>query len=420
MNRIGVKSFLIKLLFLYIVFYIYPYGFEYIKGLNTDSISFWEKITIWFGETVIGWELNENLLYNGFDSKYDFSRFLLITIISVIVAAVWEFINFKLKVNHSFKLNNLTRVILRYHVGFTLILYGLSKVFMLQFGEMDLNKLESKMGDYTGMRFLWAFMSSSKLYTMTTGWVEVVGGILLLFRRFTFLGAFILLIAMINVVIIDIGYDVRVKMFAIHLLLMTIMLLSPYFKNLLNLFIYNKSTEPIVEKPLFITSKGKKASKLIKLLICVGIGTSFFMSFSERIERRYTKVAPTFTGNHVVQQFLINGDTIKQADYKWKSILFNSDSRLPGSVKVINESNKNNYYSLKADTLKKEITLYSFRDTSEVKAVFVYKKRSKKEFVFKGKLESDSIFIKTKVHELNEYRLMEEIRWITDYGDFKF
>jgi len=202
------SKYLLRFVFLYIVFYIYPfyiypYGFEYIQELTTSDISFWQPITIWFGETFMGWEFNEKYLMNGFDSKYDFSRFLLITCLAVIGAFIWILIDSRLKRNYNNNLKVLLKTILRYHVGLTLIIYGLSKVFMLQFGEMDLDRLENTTGNHNGMRYLWDFMSYSEFYTRISGWIELIGGILLLFRRTTFIGAFISFIAMANVVLVE-------------------------------------------------------------------------------------------------------------------------------------------------------------------------------------------------------------------------
>ena len=213
-----------RFIFLYLVFYIFPYGFEYIQELDTNDISIWENITIWFGEYFFGWEFNKEQLLKGFDSKYDYSRFTLITFLATFGTFIWIMVDSKFKFNYNYnsKLKTLTRTILRYHVGLTLIIYGLAKMFMLQFGEMDLDRLESSIGSKNGMGFLWNFMSYSKFYTMSTGWIEFIGGTFLLFRRTTFIGTIILTISMINVVLIDIGYDVRVKMFAIHLLVMNI------------------------------------------------------------------------------------------------------------------------------------------------------------------------------------------------------
>ena len=247
-----------RFIFLYLILYIYPYGFEYIYELKPDTISFWPGITTWFGETFLGWEYKKMNLLSGFDSKYDYTRFLLIAIVSLIGAAVWIFIDSKIKRLYTAKLKVLVQTVLRYHVGLTLIMYGLSKVLLLQFGLMDISGLETKIGSQTGMSFLWKFMSYSEFYTIVAGLVEVIGGVLILFRRTTFVGAFILFIAMANVVLMDIGYDVSVKMFAIHLFLMTVLLMSDHLKQMSLFFITIKPTVPYSFQPLFNTVKSKK------------------------------------------------------------------------------------------------------------------------------------------------------------------
>ena len=77
-----------KFIFIYLVLYIYPYGFEYIQELKPDTISFWERPTIWFGENAMGWQMNEDRLMKGFDSMYDYSRFVLIALVSFIGALI--------------------------------------------------------------------------------------------------------------------------------------------------------------------------------------------------------------------------------------------------------------------------------------------------------------------------------------------
>ena len=85
-----------RFLFLYVLLYIYPYGFEYVQELTTSDISFWPSITSWFAELFLGWKIDKDNLLNGFDSKYDYSRFLLVACLSVIGTLVWLWIDKRL------------------------------------------------------------------------------------------------------------------------------------------------------------------------------------------------------------------------------------------------------------------------------------------------------------------------------------
>ncbi|NAS30955.1 hypothetical protein GTQ40_08245 [Flavobacteriaceae bacterium R38] len=405
----------LRFIFLYLLFYIYPYGFEYIQELNTRDISFWPGITTWFGETFLGWEFDKENLLNGFDSKYDYSRFILIALLSVIGTSIWLFIDAKIKRDYNARLNILIKTILRYHIGLTLIIYGLSKVLMLQFGEMDFNRLETTMGNQTGMSFLWAFMSYSKFYTMSTGWIELIGGILLLFRKSTFIGAFILFIAMANVVLIDIGYDVRVKMFAIHLFLMTLILLGDNLKRLYRFFILNTTTKPVEQQALFSNPKAKKIGYSLKGILLLYFVTSSVIIYTDRSAKR-TNRYPTVAGFHTVEMMIKNNDTISEInDQRWKNLSISGSSYRPETAVIREVSGRRNSYSFEADTLKKTMILYSIRGNRKAELKLKYKELNHQEFIFEGTHQSDSIWIKTTSKTLKDYPLTaNEIRWITD------
>jgi len=409
-----------RFLLLYLTLYIIPYGFEYIVELelNPNSPSFWTPLTTWFGETFMGWEFDMNRLMKGFDSKYDYSRFSLIFVISILGAVIWRFLDRKITF---LKINVRTWIvtIVRYHVGLTLILYGMSKVFMLQFGEMDLLNLEDEIGTYTGMGFLWKFMSYSAFYTTITGYVEVVGGILLLFRKTTFLGALISFVAMVNVVIIDIGYDVSVKMFAIHLLLMVVILISYDLKKIIRFVVFNKAVEGVTYPPLFSPKHAKIKHVLKGILLCYFTISQFYF-FSERMEReKGENLYPSLTKIFQVEKQLING---KESDShelpeanKWKKITINGSSRLNNTMIVETNTGRPIYFSIEADTIQKTITFHPFRGDKKETHMFTYEKLSSKEYQFNGVYKGDTLSITTKTKSKEDFRLMrDKFKWIRD------
>ncbi|MFT5891733.1 MAG: hypothetical protein ACI9Y7_001840, partial [Dokdonia sp.] len=295
-------------------------------------------------------------------------------------------------------------------------LYGLAKVFMLQFGEMDLNRLEGTIGNQNGMSYLWTFMSYSKFYSMTSGWIEVIGGLFLLFRKTTFIGTIILFIAMANVVLIDIGYDVRVKMFAIHLFFMTFILLTYDFKRLMNFLIFNKATVPSVLPPLFITKKSKRIGYVLKGSLLLYYLVSSSISFSNRIDNQTGNKYPSLTGFHTIELYTINGDTMStHEDLAWKTISINGASYIPETLMITKENGYGDNFSFEADTLANIIKFHPMRgDTNDVYQ-FTYQKLPDQKFVFEGMHDQDTIQIKTTVKTINDYQLTSQgIKWITD------
>ena len=118
--------------------------------------------------------------------------------------------------------------------------YGFSKVFHLQMQFPDAGRLAESFGDSSPMGLLWTFMGYSFGYSLFAGMAEVAGGALVLFRRTTTLGVLVIAAVMLNIEILNLTYDVPVKLYAAHLLFMAIVLLAPDFTRLANVFVLNR------------------------------------------------------------------------------------------------------------------------------------------------------------------------------------
>lgn len=405
-----------RFIFCYLVLYIFPYGFEYIYALDTNDLSFWTGIVPWFGETFLGLRYDLDNLAKGFDSKYDFTRFLLCAIFSITGTFVWLLIDSKYQWKYEDRLNALLRTIIRYHVGLTLILYGLVKVFTLQFGILGLDGLESKIGDHSPMQFLWVFMSHSPFYTISTGVVEVIGGLLLLFRRTTFIGAIICFVAMFVVVLIDIGYDVSVKLFAIHLFLMVIVLLMDDMKRLIDFFILNRQTQPADQPVLFTGKRVRQMGYLMKSVMLIYFAVTTISHISKLVIQFRPKYA-SLSRLYTVEDFVINGDTLPPLmtdTIRWKSISIGGTYYWPGGLVIKEMNNSKMYYTFQADTIRKTLVFHPESDSTD-KYFMKYDRLADNYFILKGKHKGDSIWMKTRSVARHEYRLTKNgIRWVRD------
>jgi hypothetical protein len=136
------------------------------------------------------------------------------------------------------------RIYLRYLLAAVALSYGMAKVIPVQFAPPSLVALVTPLGEFTRMRLLWHFMGTSSLYTVFTGLVEVGGGLLLLSRRTTTLGALVLAAAFTNVALLNFGYEVGVQLNSTIYALMALVLLAPDARRLANLFFFNKTVAP--------------------------------------------------------------------------------------------------------------------------------------------------------------------------------
>jgi hypothetical protein len=133
---------------------------------------------------------------------------------------------------------------LRLTCGFFMLDYGLAKVFPLQMAPISIGILNEPVGNMSPMTFLWTLIGMNPVYEIVCGVAEVVGGILLLYRRTALLGALFSAFVISNVVLYNLFFDVPVKVFAMNLLLALSFLALPDLRSLLSFFWLHKPAAP--------------------------------------------------------------------------------------------------------------------------------------------------------------------------------
>lgn len=124
------------------------------------------------------------------------------------------------------------RFLLRLTCGGFMLLYGFSKVFPLQMAPISIAILNEPVGNMSPMTMLWALIGLHPLYEVVCGAAEVIGGVLILFRRTALLGALVSAFVMTNVALYNFFFDVPVKIFSLELLLACLYLAVPDLKAL--------------------------------------------------------------------------------------------------------------------------------------------------------------------------------------------
>ena len=115
----------------------------------------------------------------------------------------------------------------RFALAAQMIYFGMLKVIPTQFPSSSLLTLVAPVGNLSLQGLLWTSIGASQPYQIFTGAVEAVGGLLLITPRTTTLGALICLASMIQVFVLNLTYDVGVKILSFQLVLMSLFLLVP-------------------------------------------------------------------------------------------------------------------------------------------------------------------------------------------------
>lgn len=299
----------------------------------------------------------------------------------------------------------------RYYVGFTMLEYGLAKVFNGQFLPNGYYRLEENVGNMSPMGLVWTFMGASRSYTFISGLLECIGGILLFWRRTTAIGAILALVVMMNVMLLNYNYDVPVKIFSTHLVFLCLFILSKNFKSMWNFFILHKLTE--LRYPLHqFKKKWLKITRLIlkySFIIFLLGSTIYKMANSQKyINSESNKME----GAYQIQTMIFNGDTLrpsKDTSFDWDKLIF---SDFKASYIIHSKKEKTDFFSTEYNSKEQIISLK--KDT--VLYANLHYQVLKNETIFKMKIGIDSIILHTTVKHKKDYRLNNRgFHWVNDY-----
>ncbi|HUQ82045.1 MAG TPA: hypothetical protein VM076_12925, partial [Gemmatimonadaceae bacterium] len=176
------------------------------------------------------------------DTSYAYARLCLFLTLAGVGCVVWSAVDHK-RSNYE-RAAYWLRLVVRYYIAIAALSYGIIKLFVLQMGFPTVSQLATPLGDLLPMRFSWLFIGYSTPYQVFSGAMETVAGLLLLNRRTVTAGLFAATGAFANVVMINLAYDVPVKLFASHLLFSCLFLLALDSKRLVPFLFLNRAIGP--------------------------------------------------------------------------------------------------------------------------------------------------------------------------------
>jgi ABC-type multidrug transport system fused ATPase/permease subunit len=222
---------LFRLLFTYFVLYI----------LLAFLSPLFETPYRWIGKMVFGINYEYEVSGNGSgDHTFAYITLFVNAVSTFVIFIFWTLIDAKRKSYN--KLLYWFLVFLRVVIVAAMLLYGFVKIFKLQFPSASLTHLLDPLGDLSPMGLAWTYMGFSKGFNVFVGFLEVLGGLLLIPRRTQTLGSFIVIGVMTQVAVMNFCFDIPVKLFSVHLVLMALVIFITD-NRFLNVFIRNKAVE---------------------------------------------------------------------------------------------------------------------------------------------------------------------------------
>ncbi|CAN5401430.1 hypothetical protein BH10PLA2_BH10PLA2_04660 [soil metagenome] len=211
-------------------------------------------------------------------------------------------------------LYRLVCVLVRFFLCGMLFGYGFAKVFPMQFAPPGAFRLTQQLGDMSPMGLLWTFMGFSTAYQMFTGWVEVAAGLLLVARRTSLLGALLASLAMGQVFMLNMCFDVPVKLYSLHYLVMSVFLLVPDLGRLTSVLVLGRAVPAKVFPPMLGRVGVDRTALVLRSLLVVMMLYTQVGSVSQRWMQTYGGEPAPVSGRWDMVSLKIDGKAVTKED----------------------------------------------------------------------------------------------------------
>jgi hypothetical protein len=379
-----------------------------------DPSNFWptRQIVTWTAVHVFG--ITHPLVYmsSSGDKVFDWVLVLCLLIIAAVTTSVWSILD-RRRLSYV-ALNKWFRVFVRFALASQMLGYGMAKLVPLQMPFPHLIKLLEPFGNFSPMGVLWSSIGASPAYEMFAGSAEVLAGILLIIPATAMLGALVCLADCIQVFTLNMTYDVPVKLFSFHLILMCLFLLAPGLRRLADFFVLNRVPGPSTRPPLFKTRRANRIAVAAQIVfgLCL-LGANVYSSW--RLWHTYGGGAPQspLYGIWNVDQLAIDGQLhpplLTDSD-RWHRVVFDS----PETMTFQNMGDSFAYYGAAINTNDKSIALTKFKDKSW-QANFKFQRAAANQLTLDGEMNHHKIHMQLQLVDRNSFTLVNRgFHWVQE------
>jgi hypothetical protein len=342
------------------------------------------------------------------DNHFGVLFYLVLFVISVTGTIIWTILDTKrpeyIKALYWF------RLYLRYVLALVLFFYGIDKVIPVQMPYPNIATLLTPIGENGRYSLLWNFMGISTGYMIMTGFCEIAASLLLMSSRTKVLGFLLAAIVLVNVVALNIFYNVPVKIFSISLLIYDLFLLYPYLAVLGGYFLFGK-TSSLVESRYSFEKQWKHRSLIFGL---VGVPLIFFWIQTRSELHRYRDFQSIRVKERIYDTYaFISKDSptsLLTDTIRWRRLLFSGRN----DAVIINMQDLRDYYSYDIDPIRKTITFHDNPDTLTWH-VFQYTFPRRDQYSLTGKWKGHAVQILMNSVPIDSLRINKEIiKWVND------
>jgi len=307
------------------------------------------------------------------------------------------------------------RLFVRFSLACQMFAYGMAKVVPLQMPFPYLARLLEPFGNFSPMGVLWSSVGASPAYEMFTGSAEMLGGLLLIFPRTTILGALISLADLVEIFLLNMTYDVPVKLFSFHLILLAVFLLAPDLRRLADFFFLHREARISGEPPLFRTRRSNR----IALAAQKVVGSGLFATNAYGAREAWHTYGPgraksPLYGIWNVEEMLVDGQARRPLvtdKERWRRAIFDS----PESMALGRMDDTYAYFAAAINANTKTIVLTK-RTDKKWKAALTFAQPSKDRLTLDGAMDGHQIQVQLRLLDTSRMMLLSRgFHWVSEF-----
>jgi len=242
-----------------------------------------------------------------------------------------------------------------------------------------------------------------------------LGGILLALPWTTTLGALVCVADMTQVFMLNMTYDVPVKLFSFHLLLMALFLLAPEFRRLTDFFLRNRTVAPSAQPQLFKTPRANRIAIAVQLVFGMWmIGTAAYGSWGNWYLYGGGRPKSPLYGIWIVDELSIDGQIRSPllTDYdRWRRVIFD----LPEGMAF--QRMDDSFVGCTASINVKDRTLVLKRSSDKnFNGSFNFDRPAPDQLILDGEISSHKMHMQLHLLDRSKFLLVNRgFHWIQEY-----
>jgi hypothetical protein len=293
------------------------------------------------------------------------------------------------------------RLVIRFTLAYTLMSYGFGKLFPNQFPQPDVIRLTETYGESSPMGLMWAFMGASPVYEMFCGFLEAFAGMLLLFLRTSTIGALLGGAVMFNIFVLNMCFDVPVKLYSLHLFLMSLFLLAGDLRKLWDFFVLRREAKL---EGVWVPAFERRWLRYTRLALQIVVPAYFlFLIVPGEYRRHQSNLDSAKQRASILGVWELDADAVNVNGDLWRRVMIDEHGRT-GARAADGQLLR---FMMTPDFGKHKFSLKGWRN--EHQADFSYERVDEQHLVLRGKIDDKGV-------ELRMHRIPQRSFLLTTRG----